>query len=155
MPPSTRRQCGAMAAHFRLLETDRGFRGRQSRLERATQRLAHAPGRRRTPIRIAVVVHVVWHAAAENLSQRQIAEQIAALNRDFRARSRDRKQVPAVWQGLVADAGIEFGSQPAIPMAGPATESRARRPPARPSEPATRSSRPRPAARTPGRAIAT
>jgi len=108
MPASIRRQCGAMAAHFRLLETDPGFRARQSRLERATQRLAHAQGRRRTLIRIAVVVHVVWRTADENLSQRQIAGQIAVLSRDFRARSRDRKQVPAVWQGLVADAGIEF-----------------------------------------------
>ncbi len=108
MPRSTRRQCGAMAAHFRLLETDPGFRARQSRLEQATQRLAHAPERRRLPIRIPVVVHVVWRDAAENLSKRQVSGQIAVLTRDFRARSRDRKQVPAVWQGLVTDASIEF-----------------------------------------------
>jgi Pregnancy-associated plasma protein-A len=108
MPRSARRQCGAMAAHFRLLEMDPGFRARQSRLEQATQRLAHAPLRRRTPIQIPVVVHVVWRTPAENLSKRQIASQIAALNRDFRGRARDRKQVPAVWQGLAADAGIGF-----------------------------------------------
>ena len=81
---------------------------RQSRLEHATQRLAHAPERRRAPIRIPIVVHVVWRSATENLSLRQIQSQIAVLNRDFRAKSADRKQVPAVWQGLVADAGIEF-----------------------------------------------
>jgi hypothetical protein len=97
-----------MAAHFRLLEMDPQFRRRQRRLEQATQRLAHAPARRRAPIRIPVVVHVVWHQPAENLSLRQIRSQIAVLNRDFRARSADRKQVPEVWQGLVADAGIEF-----------------------------------------------
>jgi len=108
MPRSTRRQCGAMAAHFRLLEMDPGFRARQRRLEQATQRLAHAPQRRRSRIRIPVVVHVVWRTPTENLSKRQIASQIAALNRDFRARARDHKQVPAVWQGLVVDSGIAF-----------------------------------------------
>jgi len=108
MPLHARRQCGAMAAHFRLLETDPGFRTRQSRLEHATQRLAHAPARRRIPIRVPVVVHVVWRTDAENLSKRQISSQIAILNRDFRARAPDRTQVPAVWQGLVADAGIQF-----------------------------------------------
>jgi len=108
MPHPARRQCGAMAAHFRLLEMDPGFRGRQRRLEHATQRLAHAPVRRRALIRIPIVVHVVWRSAAENLSLRQIRSQIAVLNRDFRAKSPDHKQVPAVWQGLVADAGIEF-----------------------------------------------
>ena len=108
MPHPARRQCGAMAAHFRLLEMDPGFRARQSRLEQATQRLAHAPERPRATIRIPIVVHVVWRSTADNLSLRQIRSQIAGLNRDFRARAPDRKQVPAVWQGLVVDTGIEF-----------------------------------------------
>lgn len=108
MPKHSRRQCGAMAAHYRLLESDPGFRARQSRLEQATQRLAHEPRRRRTPIRIRVVVHAVSRRDAEPVSKRQIESQIAVLNRDFRARALDRKQVPPVWRGLVADAGIEF-----------------------------------------------
>jgi hypothetical protein len=97
-----------MAAHFRLLETDAGFRARQRSLERTTLRLAHAPERRRKRVRIPVVVHVVWRDEAEDLSKRQIQSQIAALNRDFRARNPDRKHVPGVWLGLVADTGIEF-----------------------------------------------
>ena len=108
MPHPARRQCGAMAAHFRLLEMDPGFRSRQSRLEQATQRRAHAPERRRDAIRIPIVVHVVWRSAPENLSLRQLRSQITVLNRDFRARAPDRKQVPTVWQGLVDDTGIEF-----------------------------------------------
>ncbi len=108
MPKRSRRQCGAMAAHFRLLETDPGCRARQSRLEQATQRLAHTGVRRRTPIRIRVVVHVVLGRDAEPVSKRQIESQIAVLNRDFRAGAPDRKRVPPVWRGLVADAGIEF-----------------------------------------------
>jgi len=43
-PPATappkRRQCGAMAAHFRLLEADPGFRSRQLNLENAVARRA-------------------------------------------------------------------------------------------------------------------
>jgi len=130
MHQHARRQCGAMAAHFRLLETDPGFRARQSRLEQATQRLAHAPGRRRIPIRIRVVVHVVWRTDTENLSKRQIAGQIAVLKRDFRARAPDRTQVPAVWQGLVTDAGIAF-------------ELASRDPAGRPSDGITRTRTPR------------
>ena len=106
--PHTRRQCGAMAAHFRLLEMDAGFRARQRRLEQATLRRAHAPERRAAPVRIPVVVHVVWRSPEENVSLSRIRGQIAVLNRDFRARGPDRRQVPEVWRGLVADAGIEF-----------------------------------------------
>jgi hypothetical protein len=108
MSKPARRQCGAMSAHFRLLETDPGFRPRQRRLELETQRLAHAPRRRERPVRIAVVVHVVERKGGPSVSKRQVESQIAVLNRDLRARGPDRKQVPAVWQGLVADARIEF-----------------------------------------------
>jgi hypothetical protein len=97
-----------MAAHFRLLESNPAFRSRQRKLEQATQRLAHAPERRRALVRVPVVVHVVWRSEAENLSKRQVESQIAVLNRDFRAKNPDRKQVPAVWHGLVTDTGIEF-----------------------------------------------
>jgi hypothetical protein len=108
MSKHARRQCGAMSVHFRLLETDPGFRARQRRLERETQRLAHAPRRREPPVRIRVVVHVVERKGGPSVSKRQVESQIAVLNRDFRARAPDRKQVPGVWQGLVADARIEF-----------------------------------------------
>ena len=75
--------------------------------------------------------------------------QIAVLNRDFRARAPDRKQVPAVWQGLVGRRGHRVRArEPRSRRAAQRrhhahADARARR-----SGPATRSSRRRPAART-------
>ena len=103
----SRRQCGTMQAHFRLLEADPGFRARQAALEHATTaRMA-----RTVPWKVATiptVVHVVFNTEAENVSDAQVRSQIRVLNRDFRKRNPDRSKVPAVWAGLVADVGIKF-----------------------------------------------
>ena len=59
-------------------------------------------------ITIPVVVHVVYRTAVQNISTNQILSQIAVLNEDFRKLNADVANVPAVFQGLVADAEIEF-----------------------------------------------
>lgn len=59
-------------------------------------------------ITIPVVVHVVWHNPAENISDAQIQSQITALNEDFRLSNTD--SLPAIhpfWP-YTADAQIEF-----------------------------------------------
>lgn len=107
--PPQRRQCGTMAAHFRLLESDPGFRMRQMALENAVSRRMLAGMVARVGITtIPVVVHVVFRTAAENISTSQIKSQIAVLNRDYRATNPDKSKVPAVWKGLVTDARIQF-----------------------------------------------
>ncbi len=104
-----RRQCGAMQAHFRLLETDPGFRKSQSNLERLTARhmLTYSVGRQ-TIKTIPVVVHVVYKKTSENISDAQIKSQITVLNKDYRATNTDKSKVPSVWKTLVADAWIKF-----------------------------------------------
>jgi hypothetical protein len=59
-------------------------------------------------VRIPTVVHVVYRREVESITNAQIKSQIAALNRDFRATNQDKSKIPSVWQGLVADAKIEF-----------------------------------------------
>lgn len=105
-----RRQCGAMAAHFRLLETDDNFRTIQASLEEATKaRLARGTDAfRTTTVTIPVVVHVVYMTPQQNISAAQIKSQIKVLNRDFRAKNTDKTKAPPVWKGLVGDANIEF-----------------------------------------------
>jgi hypothetical protein len=106
---SPRRMCGAMEVHHRLLEADPNFRLRQADLERATiQRMMLGEARRLAITNIPVVVHVVYNRAPENISATQIRSQIAVLNRDFCAKNSDKANVPSVWKGLVADAGIQF-----------------------------------------------
>jgi hypothetical protein len=99
-----------MEVHHRLLESVPTYRLRLARLETLTfgfldsdQALA------RTGLTtIPVVVHVVYNTAAENISAGQIQSQISVLNRDYRATNPDRKNVPAPWKGLVADARVTF-----------------------------------------------
>ena len=59
-------------------------------------------------VTIPVVVHVLYNAASENISDAQIASQIAVLNEDFHKMNADYTKTPSAFAGLVADAGIQF-----------------------------------------------
>ena len=59
-------------------------------------------------ITIPVIVHVLYNNAAENISDAQIASQIAVLNEDFGATNNDINQVPTLFAGVVGDIDIEF-----------------------------------------------
>jgi hypothetical protein len=108
--PTLRRSCGAMAAHMMLLERFPSFRASQMRLEGATERRRQSGAEARAPkiVTIKTVVNVVFKTPQQNVSAAQIASQIAALNKDFRATNPDRSKTPAPWKGLVADVGIRF-----------------------------------------------
>lgn len=57
---------------------------------------------------IPVVVHVLYHAAAENISDAQINSQIESLNRDFGHLNDDAVNTPEAFRGLAADCRIRF-----------------------------------------------
>ncbi|MCI0535920.1 MAG: zinc metalloprotease [Verrucomicrobiales bacterium] len=109
-PSPKRRQCGAMAIYYGMIEQHPSFRTAQVSLEHAfTTRLRSAVALRTQPYKkIQVVVHVLYRTASENISDAQIKSQITVLNRDFRATNPDKSKVPAVWTGLVADSLIGF-----------------------------------------------
>ena len=110
-PAPKRRQCGAMQAHERLLERFPSYRRNQARIQQQTERsilTGEAQRVTRRLVRIPVVVHVVYRRDVENITNAQIRSQISALNRDFQAKNRDKSNVPAVWQGLVANPNVEF-----------------------------------------------
>ena len=58
-------------------------------------------------IRIPVVVHILYNAGAENISDEQVFSQIAALNRDFR-KAVEPHNMPGHFGALAADTHIEF-----------------------------------------------
>ncbi len=59
-------------------------------------------------VTIPVVVHVVYHAAVENISDAQIQSQMEALNRDYRKLNADTTAIPTCWKSLASDIGFEF-----------------------------------------------
>ncbi len=106
-----RRQCGAMAEYERLLEEHPSFRRNQQRAEVFLARAVTSGEAERVARRlvtIPTVVHVVHRTEEENISTAQVESQLAVLNQDFRATNPDVSKVPSAWQGLVADAKIEF-----------------------------------------------
>ena len=109
--PPRRRMCGTMEVHNWLLEQHPSYRAAQTSLAIATSaRMSMAQTGKvgGGVVKVAVVVHVVFNTADENISDAQVKSQIAVLNKDFRAQNSDKSKVPSVWKGLISDAGIEF-----------------------------------------------
>ncbi|WP_440947450.1 zinc metalloprotease [Methanosarcina sp. T3] len=106
----TKRKCGVMDVHRRLLTESESYARERNQIENLT--LAYKTGLRavsRTGIvRIPVVVHVVWNKEVQNISDAQVQSQIDVLNEDFRKSNPDISQVPGIWKNLTADFGIEF-----------------------------------------------
>ena len=60
-------------------------------------------------ITIPVVVHIVYHTDAENISDAQIRSQIRELNADFEKRNSDTSAIPSYYRSLAANCGFRFG----------------------------------------------
>ncbi len=106
-----RRTCAHMVVHELLVETQPEYRARRLEAEDQTRQSIGSGQAMRVVaqlITIPVVVHIVYRTDEENISDAQVKSQIGVLNRDFRAKNADKRQVPAVWKGLVTDANIEF-----------------------------------------------
>ncbi len=103
--------CGTMEVHERLRESYPRARAQRADVKaRMSQSIESGEALRvlEQPITITAVVHVVYRTDEENVPDDQVTSQIDVLNRDFRASNEDRSAVPEIWQGLVADANIEF-----------------------------------------------
>ena len=113
-----RNRCGTMEEHRQLVRLDPEYRWRREQIEKDVQQWIAAfgeEGSRTGIIRIPVVVHVIWHTAAENISDAQIHSQIDVLNADFRRLNADAGSVPSAFAGVAADARVEF----ALAVRGP------------------------------------
>jgi hypothetical protein len=106
----TKRKCGVMEVHHRLLAESESYVQNRDQIENMA--LAYKQGLRAVSrigtVRIPVVVHVVWNKEDQNISDAQIQSQIDVLNKDFQKANPDISQVPDVWKDLTADLQIEF-----------------------------------------------
>jgi hypothetical protein len=106
-----RRTCAQMVVHELLAETKPEYRERRLAVEEESRRSIESGQAMKVAdqlVTIQVVVHVVHGTDAEDISDAQVKSQIAALNRDYRAKNADKSKVPAAWKSLVMDAKIEF-----------------------------------------------
>ncbi|MEU4602350.1 M43 family zinc metalloprotease [Kribbella sp. NPDC023972] len=117
----TRRQCGVMDVHRRLLSTSPEYAAARSALENATTQYVARQQRFAGIARIPCVVHVVWKTQAQNISQAQIDSQFDVLNHDFRATNADIGFVPPPYKDLIADARVEFYLATEDPDGNPTT----------------------------------
>ncbi|MES2587438.1 MAG: M43 family zinc metalloprotease [Bacteroidota bacterium] len=57
---------------------------------------------------IPIVFHIIHQYGTENISDAQVFDQVAILNRDFRALNEDTTLIATAFENLVADCNIEF-----------------------------------------------
>jgi Pregnancy-associated plasma protein-A len=106
-----KRTCAQMIVHEYLAETRPEYRERRLKAEDQTRRSIDSGQALRTVeklITIPVVVHVVHRTEEENISAAQVRSQITALNRDYRGKNPDRKNIPEAWRSLFVDSKIQF-----------------------------------------------
>lgn len=107
----SQRKCAADEVLQAQLLADPSLRERMSQIEAFTQKAIRSglTARRAAEgtIVIPVVVHVLWNTAAQNISDAQVASQIAVLNEDFQNKNRDGRKLPPEF-GSVASSGMNI-----------------------------------------------
>lgn len=101
------RSCGTMLDLENRMQNDSGLGQRMADIESFTKKKVQELETSKisgSTIIIPVVVHVLYRASSENISNSQIQSQIDVLNEDFRRRNRD---VNALWS-QAADSQIQF-----------------------------------------------
>jgi hypothetical protein len=105
----TKRTCGAMPVHYRLLREVESYAKNRALIENQARMFAR--GLRisaRKEATIQTVVHVVYNTEEQNISDEQIKSQIDVLNEDYSKLNPDVSGVPSVWQNLVGNPRIKF-----------------------------------------------
>ncbi len=105
------RNCGTMIVHDRLMATDpvykRNFEAMEARTQndiKNRQNMAPTEAVRTIP----VIVHVVYKATAENISDQQIQSQIRILNEDYARANADASNTPSVFATIAANTQVQF-----------------------------------------------
>jgi Pregnancy-associated plasma protein-A len=102
------RTCGTMEVHQRFVRTNPDYVANRLLVEKRMLAFRRAPRIVRRIMTIPVVVHVIYNTPEQNISDAQIKDQIAVINRDFRAKNPDRKSIPPPFKGFLGDAKLAF-----------------------------------------------
>lgn len=102
------RICGSADHYQTMLHEDAQFAQNRLLIEKQTEEAIKNPTKTRAVVTIPVVFHIVYNTAAQNVSDAQIASQLAVLNADYRKLNADWTNTPAAFQSLVADCEVQF-----------------------------------------------
>ena len=109
-----KRSCATVDVLQQQLAADPGLAARmaainnQAMLYAAKQAGTAQRGTVAVSVTIPVVVHVLYSATSENISDAQIQSQIDVLNEDYHKLNPDYTNTPSAFAGLVADVGVQF-----------------------------------------------
>ena len=103
------RNCGTMEYLEQQIQNNPERALRLQSIERHTEHVQQNAQRAVTgTIVIPTVVHIVYRNSSQNISNAQVQSQIDVLNEDFRRLNADAANTPSVFQGVAADAEIQF-----------------------------------------------
>ena len=109
---SLSRKCASYEVLQQQLAKDPGLASRMQAIEDFTTRFEKNPSMNRLVngvIEIPVVVNVLYKTAAQNISDAQIASQIAVLNADFAATNSDISLTPSTFTSVLAgNSNVRF-----------------------------------------------
>ncbi len=97
--------CGSDLLHEHYLNSSPDYAKNRARI---SNEVSHGRIKSADPIKIPVVVHVIYRTDAQNISDSQIQSQIDVLNNDYNKANWDTMFVPSVWKPIIADVGLEF-----------------------------------------------
>jgi len=109
-------RCGSSQYMNHILQNNPSLQSYQQHIEKFIQSrvnhnsVASISARPASPvtIKIPVIVHIIYHAAEENISDDAIHSQMSALNRDYRRMNADSVNTPSCFKPSAADCNIEF-----------------------------------------------
>ena len=121
LQPPVRRRCATAEVDERLAATVPEYAAARTLIERHAEAflLTEMAAERAGITLIPVVVHVVHHTDAHNISRAQIDSQLEVLNRDFRRTNPDADNTPAPFLPLASDARIRFQLASVDPQGNP------------------------------------
>lgn len=102
------RTCATMHHEQILMQSDPHYVGHRQAIDQFAQNYVISNAGQRAVITIPVVVHVIYHDSAGNISMAQIQSQIDRLNLDYHKLNADTASIPTPWKSIAADCNIQF-----------------------------------------------
>ena len=101
-------QCGLDEQLRKLYAEDPQLELDQQKMLNNARQMKREKGEKSTVYTIPIVFHIIHQYGEENISDAQVINQVAILNRDYRLKNSDTSQIVPEFKGLKSDINIEF-----------------------------------------------